>query len=162
MIKKKSRKRDSFKIAAALSITQASLTYIGWLIGGSLSVYFESVGYWIAFAILLILGIKMIVDGNAAPKVDKRIKNATNWRILIPLSIATSIDALVVGVGFSFMQNDLLIPVLTVGIVTFLLSVLGIYMGKKVAKKHTGRAEIAGGIILIVIGVKIVIENAFY
>ena len=120
-----------------------------------------AVDHWIAFALLAFLGIRMIKEGRI-PINKRKIKNPSHWKVLIPMSLATSIDAFAVGVGFSFFADSIFLLVLIVGVVTFFISLAGLYMGRKIGKKMAGLAEIMGGIILILIGAKILIEHLFF
>lgn len=131
---------------------------LGWLIGDTFKELIMQADHWIAFGLLLFLGIRMIYEGRIPPK-KKKIKNPTSWRVLIGMSIATSIDALAIGIGFSFFVEQILFPSVLIGTVTFIVSMSGIYMGRKLGTKLAGIAEISGGIILILIGAKILIEH---
>lgn len=117
--------------------------------------------HWFAFGLLLFLGIRMIYEGRIPPQ-KKKIKNPTRWRVLVGMSVATSIDALAIGIGFSFFVEQILFPAVLIGTVTFVVSLSGIYMGRKLGTRLAGIAEIAGGIILILIGTKILIEHLFF
>lgn len=152
---------DAFKIAFSLAIFQTVMPLLGWLLGGVFKNEVAAYDHWIAFALLLFLGIKMIKEG-AEPIEKKKIKKPTEWRVLIPISIATSIDAFAVGISFSFFTDQIFMPVVLIGLVTFIVSLAGIYMGRKIGKKIAGVAEIIGGIILILIGSKILIEHVFF
>jgi manganese efflux pump family protein len=157
LCRKHLRLRDTMKIAGSLAVFQAIMPVIGWLLGSTVKSYIQEADHWIAFGLLSLLGIRMIIEGSK-PHQEK-IKNPTKWRVLIPLSIATSIDALAVGVGFSLLIENMLIPALIIGFVTFGVSLTGLYMGRNVGKKFAGKAEIVGGIILILIGIKILFEH---
>ena len=149
---------DAVKIALSLAVFQGLMPVLGWFLGSTVKEYIQNADHWIAFVLLSFLGVRMILEGRV-PVKDKKIKNPTSWRVLIPMSIATSIDAFAVGISFSFFYENILFPALLIGIVTFGISLSGIYMGKKVGSKLAGSAEIAGGIILIIIGLKILIQH---
>lgn len=153
--------KQSFRIAFSLAFFQASFTLFGWLLGIEFRDLIIHADHWIAFFLLSILGVRMIQEGRV-PIAKRKIKNPTHWKVLIPVSIATSIDAFAIGIGFSFFRDDIVIPVLLIGFVTFIVSLTGIYMGRKLGKKLAGIAETFGGIILIFIGVKILIEHLFF
>lgn len=157
MCRKSIRFLDTFKIAFFLAIFQAFMPVIGWYLGSTVKGYIDHVDHWIAFGLLSILGIKMILEGRKVK--GKRIKNPTRLRILIPMSLATSIDALAVGITFAFLVESMLVPALVIGFVTLTLAFLGLYMGRKLGVKLAGKAEVFGGIILIGIGLKIVLEH---
>ena len=144
-----------------MAIFQGAMPVIGWLIGDTFKEMVVKADHWIAFGLLLLLGAKMIYEGRIPPR-SKKIKNPTRWRVLIGMSVATSIDALAVGIGFSFFVEQILFPAVMIGTVTFIVSMSGIYMGRKLGTKLAGIAEISGGIILILIGTKILIEHLFF
>ena len=152
---------QAVKIASSLAVFQAVMPFLGWLLGGAFKNVVVHYDHWIAFALLLFLGIKMIKEG-AEPIEKKKIKKPTEWRVLIPISIATSIDAFAVGISFSFFTDQILMPVVLIGLVTFIVSIGGIYMGRKLGKRIAGIAEIVGGIVLILIGLKILFEHLFF
>lgn len=149
---------DALKIALSLAIFQALMPVLGWFLGSTVKDQIQQADHWIAFVLLSFLGVRMILEGRV-PVKEKKIKNPTSWRVLIPMSIATSIDAFAVGISFSFFYEKILFPAILIGIVTLGISLSGIYMGKKVGSKLAGSAEIAGGIILIIIGLKILIQH---
>jgi manganese efflux pump family protein len=149
---------DAFKIGITLALFQGMMPVIGWYLGSTVKEQIQQADHWIAFGLLAFLGVRMIVEGRV-PVKEKKIKNPTHWRVLIPMSVATSIDAFAVGISFSFFYENILYPALLIGFVTFCVSISGIYMGKKVGSKLAGTAEIAGGIILIIIGLKILVQH---
>lgn len=149
---------DALKIAFSLAIAQGLMPVIGWFIGESFNEFIQQADHWIAFGMLLLLGVKMIYEGRIPPQ-KKKIKNPTRLRVLIGMSLATSIDALTVGIGFSFFVDSIIIPALLIATVTFGVSMAGIYMGRNLGTKLAGLAEIIGGVILILIGSKILIEH---
>jgi manganese efflux pump family protein len=149
---------DALKISMTLAVFQGAMPVLGWYLGSTVKEYIQQADHWIAFVLLSFLGVRMILEGRV-PVKEKKIKNPTSWRVLIPMSIATSIDALAVGISFSFFYENILFPALLIGLVTLGVSLTGIYMGKKAGSKLAGSAEIAGGIILIIIGLKIFIQH---
>jgi len=149
---------DAVKISITLAIFQGIMPVLGWFLGSTLKDYIQQADHWIAFGLLSILGVRMILEGRV-PINEKKIKNPLSLKVLIPMSIATSIDAFAVGVSFSFFYTNIIFPAVLIGFVTFGVSLSGIFMGKKVGSKLAGNAEIAGGIILIAIGVKILIQH---
>jgi manganese efflux pump family protein len=149
---------DALKIALTLAVFQALMPVLGWLLGSAFKDLIQSADHWIAFGLLVFLGVRMIIEGRE-PIEKKKVKNPLQWRVLITMAIATSIDAFAVGISFSFFYNSMLIPAIVIGVVTLIASLSGIYMGRNVGKKIAGSSEIFGGIILIIIGVKILIEH---
>jgi len=150
--------RNALKIALFFGLFQAVMPVIGWLAGLSLRALISSIDHWIAFGLLFIVGCKMIYESfNLAS--DKRTINPLDVYILLMLSLATSIDALAVGVSFAFLKVSIATPVIIIGVVTFGLSFLGVYIGDRFGHFFEKKIEIAGGLILIGIGIKILIEH---
>jgi putative Mn2+ efflux pump MntP len=147
---------QAVKIAIFLALFQAFMPLVGWLVGNSMKSLIEPVDHWIAFGLLSLIGGKMIIESFIDSEV-REIKNPLNIRVILLLSLATSIDALAVGFSFATMLNKILIAVLIIGSVTFVASMLGILLGKKTGPKVTRYAEIIGGLILIFIGTRILI-----
>jgi len=153
--------KQAIVVAFSLAFFQAAFPVIGWLVGGVIKNLVSSVDHWIAFGLLALIGGKMIVEGI---KEDGTLKNFNPFKfsVLIGLSIATSIDALVVGLSFGFLQIRILFPVLVIGSVTFIAAMLGMLFGKKISAKRSHHSIILGGIILIAIGIKILIEHLYF
>ncbi|MDP2337119.1 MAG: manganese efflux pump MntP family protein [Bacteroidota bacterium] len=148
------------KIAVFLALFQAFMPLVGWLVGNSIKSLIEPVDHWIAFGLLSLIGGKMIIESLIRSET-REIKNPLHIRVILMLSLATSIDALAVGFSFATLLDKILIAVLIIGIVTFVASMLGILLGKKTGPKINRYAEIIGGLILILIGTKILIEHLF-
>lgn len=146
------------KIGLFFGLFQAIMPLIGWLIGIKFSNYIVHIDHWIAFAILSFIGIKMIYESFRKDKKDTSHRSLNN-KILLVLAIATSIDALAVGVGFSFLQMPILSPVVIIGVITFLVSTLGVYIGNSSGEFFKSKAEFLGGLILIIIGFNILFEH---
>lgn len=146
------------KIAIFLALFQAFMPLIGWMIGKSMKLLIEPVDHWLAFGLLSIIGGKMIIESFINPE-EREIKNPLLIKVILMLSLATSIDALAVGFSFATLLDKILIAALIIGLVTFVASMLGILLGKKTGPKINRSAEITGGIILISIGLKILIEH---
>ncbi|MGC8970935.1 MAG: manganese efflux pump MntP family protein [bacterium] len=145
------------KMGFSFGLFQTFMPLLGWLAGSSLKVYISGIDHWIAFVLLSFVGIRMVYESLRG---ESQIINPFDNKTLILLSISTSIDALVVGVTFSFLETSILLPVLIIGIVTFTLSSIGILMGNGL--RHffeNAKVEIFGGLILIGIGIKILIEH---
>ncbi len=140
---------------------QALMPLIGWLIASNFSKYITEFDHWIAFALLSAIGINMIRE--ALKKDDTDETNASlGFRTMLLMALATSIDALAIGVSFAFlgMNGAKIVPaVCCIGAVTFALSAAGMKIGSVFGSKYKAKAEIAGGIILIALGIKILIEH---
>lgn len=161
LCRKHLRFKQAFRIAGTMAIFQGGLPVLGWLLGATFKDVIVQADHWIAFGLLLFLGVRMIREGQI-PIAQKKVKNPTHWKVLIPMSIATSIDAFAIGVGFSFFVESITMPAVYIGVVTFIVSIVGIYMGRKLGQSIAGKAEIIGGLILIGIGTKILIEHLFF
>ena len=144
-------------IGLYFGIFQAVMPVIGYTLGKAFENLVTSIDHWIAFGLLLIIGIKMLIDAFKDDNVS--VNDSVNWKVMIILAIATSIDALAVGITFAFLQVNLLLAVLIIGIITFILCVIGTKIGNNFGNKFENKAEILGGIVLILIGVKILLEH---
>jgi putative Mn2+ efflux pump MntP len=139
---------------------QALMPVIGWLLGRQFESLIKSVDHWIAFALLALIGANMIRE--SFKKDDNDINDSFSLKVMLPLAIATSIDALAVGVTFAFLNVNIVIAALTIGVITFGFSAAGVKIGNVFGAKYKSKAELAGGIALIVIGTKILIEHLFF
>lgn len=148
----------ALKIALFFGLFQAFMPIIGWLAGLSLRDYISAIDHWIAFGLLSFIGCKMIYESITVQSSKKEI-NPLNVYVLLVLSVATSIDALAVGISFAFLKVSIVTPVIIIGTVTFLLSYLGVYIGDRIGHFFENKIEIAGGILLIGIGIKILVEG---
>jgi putative Mn2+ efflux pump MntP len=148
-------------VAGFLAFFQAGFPVIGWLIGSTIKNLISSVDHWIAFGLLTFIGVKMIIEGT---KENGSLTNFNPFKlsVLISLSVATSIDALVVGLSFGFLDMPILFPAIVIGVVTFVASMLGMLFGKYIPKKRSRQSLILGGAILISIGGKILIEHLWF
>lgn len=157
---KKVKKKDVFVIALFFGGFQALMPFIGWVLGRGFESYITSIDHWIAFILLGIIGGKMLLDGIKGD--DEEEGNAEfklNVKELFMLAIATSIDALAVGITFAFLNYPIVECISLIGCTTFVISFIGIYIGHVFGSKYEHKAEIAGGIILIIIGLKILLEH---
>jgi putative Mn2+ efflux pump MntP len=147
------------EIAVFLSVIQALMPVIGWLLGFSFKNIIVSFDHWIAFLLLIIIGVKMIHDSFKSDK--KEIINDLSKTALIGMGVATSIDALAVGITLGMISSKILISSLIIGLITFFFSMIGLRLGKFFKEGYSRIVEIFGGIILIIIGVKILIEHLY-
>jgi len=152
------RINNALKIALFFGLFQAIMPVIGWLAGLSLKDFISEIDHWIAFGLLSFIGCKMIYESITLQSNEKQI-DPLNVYVLLMLSVATSIDALAVGVSFAFLKVSIVTPVVIIGTVTFLLSYLGVYIGDRIGHFFENKIEIAGGLLLIGIGLKILIES---
>lgn len=157
----KVRKKDCFLIASFFGGFQALMPFLGWVLGKQFEQYIVSVDHWIAFVLLGFIGGKMIAE--ACKKEEDAVveKNVCSLDIkeLFLLAVATSIDALAVGITFAFLQMPIIEAVSIIGVTTFFLSIVGVYVGNIFGSKYEKKAELAGGVILVLIGLKILLEH---
>ena len=149
---------DAFIVAGVFAAFQVVMPLIGWKVGISLQPLIERIDHWIAFAILLGVGGKMIRDGlKSDGAVDTR--NTLTMSALILSGVATSIDSLVVGFGFGFLKVSILAALAIIGCVTFVSSFGGFYLGRYVSRHFGEYVEVGAGLILIAIGAKILFDH---
>jgi len=154
---KHQRINNALKIGIFFGSFQALMPLIGWLAGLRLRDFISGFDHWVAFGLLSLIGGKMIYESTKIGD-DKEIRSL-NLFVLLLLSIATSIDALAVGLSFAFLKISIATPIIVIGIVTFMLSFLGVLVGNRLGHFFEKKMEIVGGIILIGIGIKILIEH---
>lgn len=153
--------KDKWKVALKASVffgvAQGVMPLIGWILGNGFSSYIEKFDHWIAFILLSIIGGKMIYEAISPEEDDEDVD--TGMKRMFILAIATSIDALAVGVSFAFLNVNIISAVLIIAIITFITCAIGVIIGKIFGDLFSGKAEIIGGIILIFIGLKILLEH---
>lgn len=159
-VQKDLQKKSVLILAFSFGFFQAMMPVLGWFGGELVVAYMSHVDHWIAFAVLGFIGGKMLWDAIHPEKEEGKI-DVTKAGTIIILSIATSIDALAVGFTFSMLQDiNLWFSVAVIGLASFLLSVLGVALGKKISRFFKpSYAQILGGLILIGIGMKILLEH---
>ena len=157
---------------------QALMPIIGYYLGSTFSSYITKIDHWIAFALLAFIGINMIKESLEKPKCDSEeckngqcnidnnesitVNNPFAVKTMFIMAIATSIDALAVGVTFAFLDVNVWVAVAFIGIITFAMSAIGIKIGNIFGDKYKSKAEFAGGVILILLGIKILVEALFF
>ena len=148
-------------IAVFFGFFQAFMPFIGWLVCRNFEKYITRVDHWIVFVLLGFIGIKMIVDAVKEARKEEKEEKDDQIRIgeLFLLAIATSIDALAVGISFAFLSINIWSSITIIGITTLILSFIGVLIGCKFGARFQTKAQIAGGIILILVGVKILLEH---
>ncbi|MEG2951206.1 MAG: manganese efflux pump MntP family protein [Clostridia bacterium] len=148
-------------IALFFGVFQGVMPLLGWFLGTQFEHYITPVDHWIAFALLCYIGGKMIWDAlhESSEGVACTSEPKLNLRELFVLAIATSIDALAVGITFAFLKVDIVPAVLLIGGITFVLSFAGVVIGHKFGNRFQKKAEVAGGAVLILIGTKILLEH---
>lgn len=154
-------KKYAFILALAFGLFQALMPAIGYFAGSHFADYIQSSDHWIAFILLSLIGINMIKEGKEEKEDEVKI-HSISFKDILLLAIATSIDALAVGVSFAFLKVNLFIATTTIGITTFVLSFICVLFGKTLGNLFEKYAEYMGGSILILLGIKILIEHLFF
>ena len=169
---KKYNIKNSLIVALYFGIFQAAMPLIGYMLGLQFQDSIESIDHWIAFILLAIIGLNMIKEGRKSDNCnccDEQVTNtisnveatdsSLSFKTMSALAIATSIDALAVGVTFAFLRIDILPAIVIIGLVTFVTSFIGVKIGSVFGSKYKSKAEIFGGIILIIIAFNILFEH---
>ena len=154
---KKLNYNKSLTIALYFSIFQAIMPLIGYLIGSTFETFITSIDHWLAFILLGIIGINMLKE--AMSENSDNINDKIDFKTMSVLALATSIDALTIGITFAFLKTNILSNILTIGITTFVITFIGTMIGNKFGSKYEKNAQIFGGLILILMGLKILIEH---
>ncbi len=159
---KSNLRRHALRLAVFFGLFQGLMPLLGWWVGTHFEQLITSIDHWIAFGLLSIIGINMLKESKEAPTACDIIIVDIPLKEVFLLAVATSIDALAVGVSFAFLQVDILPAVCLIGITTFILSLAAVFLGNRIGGKLGKYAEITGGVILILIGLKILIEHLFF
>ena len=158
---KKLEVKHAFRVALFFGAFQALMPLIGSLAGMSVREYIAGYDHWIAFGLLSAVGAKMIYESFKITPARENFNPSNIW-VLLVLSVATSIDALAIGVTISLLPVSIAMAVIVIGLVTFVLSYLGVFIGKKFGHFFENKIEAVGGLILIGLGVKIVFEHLLF
>jgi putative Mn2+ efflux pump MntP len=152
--------RQIFRLAIHFGLFQFMMPVAGWLAGRSILVYIEAVDHWVAFGLLLAIGGRMIRESLKPQESKAGVKSdPTKGLSLFILSVATSVDALAVGLSFGVLGASILLPAAVIGLVAFIMTVIGTMVGPHLSRIFGKRAELLGGITLIIIGVKILVDH---
>lgn len=154
---RKLRVRHAFITGAYFGGFQALMPLLGFLLASSFAAAIERFDHWIAFAMLALIGANMVRE--ALSHEEERLTDAFDLKTMLPLAIATSIDALATGVSFALTGTNIWIAIAVTGVTTFLFSAVGVKIGNVFGTKYKSKAELFGGIILILMGVKILVEH---
>lgn len=154
------RFNEALKVAISLGFFQGMMPVLGWLGGLAVKEYIIQFDHWIAFILLTFLGIRMIKESYSCD-TDDDISHKLSGREILTMSIGTSIDALVVGVSFAFLEINIIEAAVVIGVITTIISMFGMLIGKKTGNHLGSKVEILGGLILIGIGLKILLEHMF-
>ncbi len=153
------RPRHALICGAYFGGFQALMPLIGWLLGRQFEELIKSIDHWIAFGLLVLIGANMIRESFGK---EEELNDSFSFKTMLPLAIATSIDALAVGVTFAFLEVQIVPAISLIGVTTFAISAAGVKIGNVFGAKYKSKAELAGGIILILLGIKILIEHLFF
>ena len=151
--------KNAIIIGLYFGIFQAVMPCIGYVAGIKFQSIIESWSHWIALVLLAFIGLNMIKEAIWG---EEEANDRIDFKTMIMLAIATSIDALIVGVTFAVLKNDIIIPAIIIGVITFIMSVAGVKLGNAFGNKMGKNAEIFGGIVLILIGIKVVVEHYLF
>lgn len=150
---------SALRLALVFWFFQALMPLIGWIGGKAIAGWIEPIDHWVVLIVLVGIGISMI--RGALSDDDEAPRDLLSWKSLIALGIATSIDALAVGVSFAFLAINIWEAILIIGLTTFVICLCGVYIGRRFGHLFEKKAEILGGIILIFIGIKIFFSHMF-
>lgn len=155
---KKINWKKAIIIGLYFGIFQALMPAIGYFLGSTFESFVNNIDHWIAFILLFLIGGNMIKEAFSKEEKENCNDNV-DFKTMIVLAIATSIDALAVGITFAFLNVNLIISAILIGIITFIISLIGVKIGNKFGSKYENKAEFFGGFVLILIGAKILLEH---
>jgi putative Mn2+ efflux pump MntP len=151
--------KHALRMALFFGGFQAIMPLLGWFAGEKLSSYISTYDHWIAFGLLAFIGGKMIYEAFAIKDAESKPQDPSNLAVLLTLSIATSIDALVVGITLTLVTKSIIEAAIVIGVITFIISHIGWHLGKRIGHFFENKIEILGGLILIGIGLKILLGH---
>ena len=154
---KKMDMKKSFILAHYFLFFHVIMIVFGFTLGKAFETFINNIDHWIAFILLLIIGANMVREAIIGS--DDNLNDKIDVKTMLPLALATSIDALAIGVTFSFLKVNILLALLIIGSIVFIVSVIGSKIGNIVGNKFSKKAQILGGIILILLGIKILLEH---
>ena len=152
----KMKPKHAFIAGTYFGIFQALMPVVGFFLGKQFESLITSIDHWIAFALLGIIGINMIRESR---KESEEINSSFSFKAMLPMAVATSIDALAVGITFAFLNADITLSAVIIGVITFVVSAAGVKIGNVFGSKFKSKAELAGGIVLVLMGLKILLEH---
>jgi len=153
--------KNALKASSFFGVFHIVLLFLGFQFGFTIKIFIQNIDHWIAFILFSIIGIKMICDSCKKSSSEIRTDFFSTSTLLV-LSLATSIDAFIVGVSFAFLSTSIIYASLIVGITTFLFSLVGFFIGSKLEGVFGKKMEIIGGVILIFMGISILLKHLFY
>ncbi len=152
-------KRHVFRLAFHFGLFQAMMPTLGWVAGTAVYRYIAAYDHWIAFALLGFVGGRMMWNSRRAPEESRRAGDPTSGWDLVLLSVATSIDALAVGLSLAVIRSGIVIPAITIGVVTCGLTAVGMVLGRRLGTIWCKRVELLGGLVLAIIGIRILLQH---
>lgn len=159
----KVNKKQAVVIGLFFGGFQALMPFIGWVLGIQFESYITSIDHWIAFVLLGFIGGKMIVEAVKPEEEEavevKKVDAPLDIKEMFILAVATSIDALAIGITFAFLQYPIVEAISIIGVVTFFISIGGVYVGNFFGSKYKNKAEFAGGLILVILGLRILLSH---
>lgn len=158
LVENKIKLWQAVKIALIFAFLQAIFPVIGWVLGVQISSFVNAYQHWVAFVLLLIIGSKMVFDALKNEE-QKKTLDIFDIKVVFILGMATSIDALFIGLSFAFVDVNIWLAAFLIGFFTYFVAMIGMLIGKKAGHLFGQKAEIIGGLVLVTIGVKILLEN---
>lgn len=155
-------KRRWFRLGFHFGLFQAMMPVFGWMVGRGLHQWISAYYHWIAFCLLSLVGGKMIFEALKNDDEKAIVQDPSRGWTLVMLSVATSIDALAVGFSLALLGEDIWFPALMIGSITAVLTIAGIFLGQKLGRLWGRRTEVAGGVVLCAMGIKILFEHSFF
>ncbi|QCR36376.1 manganese efflux pump MntP [Nissabacter sp. SGAir0207] len=153
------RFREAFRTGLIFGAIEAITPLIGWGLGLMASRYIMEWDHWVAFGLLFILGARMVMEGLKTPDIAEPCKDCHSFWVLAATAVATSLDALAIGVGLAFLQVNIIHTALAIGMATMVMATLGMLIGRFIGPMLGKRAEIIGGLVLIGIGSNILLQH---
>ena len=161
LAKKKMSYQKAIIIALFFGGFQALMPAIGYVLGTTFASKIAAIDHWIAFILLGLIGVNMIKEA-LGKEDDECLDDALHFGDLIMLSIATSVDALAVGITFAFFNVSIVLSTSIIGFITFIICIIGVKVGNVFGEKYKSKAELTGGILLIIMGCKILLDHLFF
>lgn len=149
--------KKALVIGIYFGLFQGIMPILGYILGESFKNNISTIDHWASFILLSIIGLNMIKDAISDEEIENN--DNINFKVMFPLALATSIDALTIGITFSFLKVNILIAFILISIITFLISFIGVKIGNKFGNKYKNKACLTGGTILILMGLKILLEH---
>lgn len=153
--------RSLFRVSFHMGFFQGLMTFLGWLAGATVANFISAFDHWIALGLLAVVGIKMIQEGLSKDEEEVQKNDPSRGGTLMMICVATSIDAMAVGLSLAMLNTNILPPSLVIGVVTLGLSLFGLRAGKSLGQHFGKRMEILGGLILNGIGIRILVTHLF-